>query len=85
MKSLLLACTVAIVGSVAASALADDTTTATPGSYTMPLQTIYGRANRPLVFIAIRPPTAASQAGAAHESLRESLLQQSVPAAMKGK
>jgi hypothetical protein len=51
-----------------------------PGVLVLPPRTIYGRPNRPMVQIEIRPLSATSAAGAAHETLRTSLVNQSQPA-----
>jgi hypothetical protein len=83
--------TVAIVLAAAAAsfalaspAAADETRAAAgPGYYVMPVQTVYGRPNKPLVQIVLKTPTAAEAAGAAHESLRASLMAQSTPAGLK--
>ena len=48
----------------------------------IPTTTIYGRPNKPMVSIEIRPVSAAAEAGAAHEQLRQSTLLKSQPAAM---
>ncbi len=74
----------AAVLAVAAPALADDTAavaTTAPGVIVLKPRTIYGRPNRPMVVIDIRPLSAAAAAGAAHESLRTSLVGQSQPSA----
>jgi hypothetical protein len=65
-------------------AAADDTKAAAgPGFYVMPTQTVYGRPNKPLVQIVLKTPSAAHEAGTAHESLRASLMAQSTPAGLK--
>jgi hypothetical protein len=49
----------------------------------LPTQTVYGRPDKPMVQIFVKTPTAAQAAGAAHESLRQSLMAQSMPAGLK--
>jgi len=75
-----------VVPAIAVPALADPTVTVkvTPGTGTMviPTTTIYGRPNRPMVQIEIRPVSAAAAAGAAHEQLRQTTLLQSQPATL---
>jgi hypothetical protein len=75
-----------VVPAIAVPALADPTVTVkvTPGTLVTPTMTIYGRPNRPMVSIEIRPVSAAAEAGAAHEQLRQSTLLKSQPAAMSG-
>jgi hypothetical protein len=51
-----------------------------PGVWVMPEQTVYGRPNRPMVQIDVRPLSAAAAAGAAHETLRTTMVNQSQPA-----
>jgi hypothetical protein len=66
---------------VVVPAFADGTAPKTgPGVLVMPDHTIYGRPNRPMVQIEIRPLSAAAAAGAAHETLRTSLVNKSQPA-----
>jgi hypothetical protein len=79
MKSLLagmMLCS-AVLG--ATPAWADPTVTAT---MVMPSRTIVGRLDKPMVVIVVKAPTAASQAGAAHEALRASLMKRYEPATL---
>lgn len=80
MKSLLAVAlaTVAILAAFPASA--DPTVTTT---LVMPTRTILGRIEKPMVVIVVKTPTAASQAGAAHEALRASLMKQYEPATLR--
>jgi len=64
---------------LSAAASADET----PGVYTTPVVTIYGRPNKPSVVIELTRPTAAAAARAAHEGMRNAWLERSVPAALK--
>lgn len=51
---------------------------------TLPVITVYGkRPAKPSMTIELTRPTAAREAGAAHEDLRKSLLEASMPAALK--
>jgi hypothetical protein len=96
-KRLVLALAAAALGLpiVAIPALADPTTTAAaskPASsatpvqvYVVPTVTVYGRAAKPLVVVVVKHPTAAQEAGAAHESLRETNLARSEPAALRAR
>ena len=74
-----------VVPVFAAPALADPTvaTKVSPGTMAIPTTTIYGRPNKPMVSIVIRPASAAAEAGAAHEHLRQSILIKSQPASMR--
>lgn len=88
MKRLVLATAAAALALpiLALPALADPTTTAaTPGPqvYVVPTVTVYGRAAKPLVVVIVKRPTAAQEAGAAHEALRETTLARSAPAALQ--
>jgi hypothetical protein len=80
MKSLLVTVLVAAGALSATTAFADPTVTVT---FRMPERTIFGRIEKPMVVIEVKTPTAASQAGAAHEALRASLMKQYEPAALK--
>ena len=79
MKSLVAFALAAAAVLAALPAAADPTA---PGTLVMPSRTIYGRVDRPMVVIVVKTPTAASQAGAAHESLRASLMKQYEPATL---
>ncbi len=70
---------------IAVPALADPTATPVPGPSVLvtPTITIYGRPDRPQVIVLIKPPTAAHEAGAAHEVLRASLLVRAEPATLR--
>jgi hypothetical protein len=48
----------------------------------MPERTILGRLDKPMVVIEVKTPTAASQAGAAHEALRATLMKRYEPATL---
>ncbi|HEY1697217.1 MAG TPA: hypothetical protein VGG39_33885 [Polyangiaceae bacterium] len=80
MKSLLAVVLVAAGVLSVQPAFADPTVTVT---LRMPERTILGRIDKPMVVIVMKTPTAASQAGAAHEALRASLMKQYEPAALK--
>jgi hypothetical protein len=80
MKSLFATVLVAASVLVATTALADPTVTVT---LRMPERTIMGRIEKPMVVIEVRTPTAASQAGAAHQVLRASLMKHYEPATLK--
>ena len=79
MKSLLTGMLVCSALLAASSAWADPAVTAT---MVMPARTIIGRLERPMVVIVVKPATAASEAGAAHEALRASLLKRYEPATL---
>lgn len=70
---------------LAVPALADPTTApaASAQVYVVPTVTVYGRPAKPLVVVLVKRPTAAQEAGAAHEVLRETTLARSEPAALK--
>lgn len=97
MKRLVLALAAAALGlpMVAVPALADPTTAASaskPASsnapvqvYVVPTVTVYGRAAKPLVVVVVKHPTAAQEAGAAHDALRTATLARSAPDALKGR
>jgi hypothetical protein len=65
-------------------AMADPTVSVavTPGTMVIPTTTIYGRPNKPLVAIIIRAQSATDAAGAAHEQLRQTLVNKSEPGTM---
>jgi hypothetical protein len=64
--------------------LAPATASADPaGTVQVPLITIYGRPAHPAVTIVLTRPTAAREAGIAHEAVRQSLMKQSMPPALK--
>ena len=73
-----------VVPAFAVPALADPTVpvTVAPGTFVMPVYTVYGRPNRPMVSIVLRPASAIDAAGAAHELLRQAIVARSEPAAM---
>ncbi len=90
MRSVALASTVLCVAFCAGPALADGTPPAGAApapspTYTMATHDVVIRVAKPAVLVDIKRPTAAAEAGAAHEGLRASLLLQSVPPAMKTK
>jgi hypothetical protein len=72
---------------LAVPALADPPAVSAPGPevYVVPTVTVYGRPQRPLVAIVVKHPTAAQEAGAAHESLRASTLARSEPASLQSR
>ncbi|MGH7293413.1 MAG: hypothetical protein ACRELB_00700 [Polyangiaceae bacterium] len=80
MKSFLvvLVASVALLG--AATASADPTVTTT---MVLPSRTIFGRLEKPMVVIVVKRPSAASQAGAAHEAMRTRLMKQYEPVALR--
>jgi hypothetical protein len=80
MKTLLAALLAAAAALAAVPAGADDTVKVAPGTIVLPWRTIYGRPDKPMVVIEIKPLSAAAAAGAAHESLRTTLVNQSQPA-----
>jgi hypothetical protein len=55
-----------------------------PGRVTLPTVVVEGRAPLPLVVVDLRQPTAAHEASAAHEALRERWLRASIPATLRG-
>jgi hypothetical protein len=73
-----------VVPAFAVPALADPTVTVTiaPGTMVVPTYTVYGRPNRPMVSIEIRPLSATDAAGAAHDRLRQATLLKNEPATM---
>jgi hypothetical protein len=92
MKSLLAAALAVAAALTAAPASADGSAPkvpdgavqkSAPGVIVLPDRVIYGRPNRPMVQIDIRALSATSAAGAAHETLRASLVNQSQPATMR--
>lgn len=84
MKSALVFAAVAIATTLSTgAALADPTDADGPGVLHLSVQKVYGRPNRPMILIDIRTPTAASAAGAAHETVRASLLDRAEPPAMR--
>jgi hypothetical protein len=70
---------IAALMTLSTSALADES----EGVRTLPMITIYGRAPKPSVVVEIRGPTAAREAGLAHEGLRDRLMAQSIPPALR--
>jgi hypothetical protein len=75
----------AVLVTVAVRADADDEATAAPGRvFTLPVVVVHGRVPRPLVVIDLRQPTAAHEAGAAHDTMRDAWLRASVPATLRG-
>jgi hypothetical protein len=72
-----------VVPAFAVPALADPTVTVTvtPGTMVIPTYTVYGRPNRPMVAIEIRPLSATDAAGAAHDRLRQATMLKSEPGA----
>jgi hypothetical protein len=79
MKSLLAFALAASAIVVSVPAAADPTA---PGTLVLPTRTIYGRLDKPKVVIVVKTPTAASQAGEAHEGLRAALMKQYEPATL---
>jgi hypothetical protein len=76
MKTALAAALIVAGLGTSAPAVADPTVTVT---LKMPERTIYGRPDKPMVVIDVKTPTAASQAGAAHETFRAALMRQYEP------
>ena len=73
---------------VAVPALADPPAVApapAPQVFVVPTVTVYGRAQKPLVVVVVKHPTAAQEAGAAHASLRASTLERSEPASLQSR
>ncbi len=92
MKRLLLALAAASLAlpMFAVPALADPTTAAPPPAspaqvYVVPTVTVYGRAAKPLVVVVVKRPTAAQEAGAAHDALRTTTLARSAPPSLQGR
>jgi len=75
----LLLLSVLAVPSVAAA----DETTCEPGFVCMKTVIVYGRAPKPLVVIELQHPSAAKQAGAAHEEMRAEWIQKLEPATLR--
>ena len=86
MKSFVLAAAAAACLCAAMPAQADPTGPAhgdaTVTTIRLPSRDIVGRIRKPLVVIVVKAPSAASQAGAAHEALRDALLDRAEPATM---
>ena len=87
----LAAAAAAVLSTFASTSLADgngndDVTVAirTPGHTTLPTVVVYGRIQRPLVIVDMRQPTAAHEAAAAHEDMKEAWLKASVPKGLQG-
>lgn len=76
----LVATTVFAVTCLAMPARADETT---PATTTLPTITIVGRPARPNITVVLTRPTAAREAGAAHEAVRKALVEASVPATLR--
>ena len=89
MKRLVLALAAAALAlpMLAVPALADPPAAAAPGPqvYVVPTVTVYGRAQKPLVVVVVKHPTAAQEAGAAHETLRATTLNRSEPASLQSR
>ena len=60
-----------------------DGNTCEPGFVCLKPQIIYGRPPKPLVVIELRHPSAATQAGAAHEDMRAEWIQKLEPATLR--
>ena len=88
MKSLVAVALVAVSSLAAVPAWADGPDQAVlvqrsaPGVIVLADRTIYGRPNRPMVVIDVKPLSAAAAAGTAHEGLRTSLVNGLEPSAM---
>jgi hypothetical protein len=76
MKKAILILSLAAVPLFATTASADDET---PGSFTTKTVVIVGRPNKPSVVIELTRPTAARAAGAAHEELRQKMIESMRP------
>ena len=85
MKVFVLAALAAAAVFAAMPASADPTSPAAAPTVQVPEHTFYVRLDKPHVVIHVATPTAASAAGAAHESLRASLMRQYEPATMRAK
>jgi hypothetical protein len=86
MKKLGLALNLGVVTLLLCSSLAyADSDQNTEGGvvHTIPIITVYGRAPKPSVVIELSRPTAAHEAGSAHEYLRERLTAQSIPPGLR--
>ena len=70
MKKALLGLTVLAISTFASAALADG-----EGSFTTKVVIITGRPNKPSVVIELVRPTAARAAGAAHEEMRQKMIE----------
>ena len=77
MRWLLVLCLL-VVPSIAS---ADET--CEPGFVCLKPITVYGRAPKPLVVIELQHPSAAKQAGAAHEEMRAEWIQKLEPATLR--
>ncbi len=80
-RSLLFALTVCAAAPLfaAAPAFADPTAPAPGHVHVMRTLVVTGRAQRPAVVVVVTRPTAAHEAGAAHQAFREALLARSEP------
>ncbi len=78
-KVLVLAAAAATAVLSALPAAADPTAPAAPPTVQVPEHTFIVRLDKPHVVVDIKTPTAASEAGAAHESLRAWMLRQYEP------
>ena len=90
MKRIVLALAAAalVLPAVAVPALADPPAAPaapSPQVYVVPTVTVYGRAQKPLVVVVVKHPTAAQEAGAAHETLRATTLARSEPASLQSR
>jgi hypothetical protein len=83
MKPFVLAAIAAAAVLAALPALADPTAPAAPPTIVVPEHTFHVRLDKPHVVIDIKTPTAASAAGAAHESMRAWMMRQYEPATMR--
>ena len=69
---------------VALPALGDPTAAAEPGVLKMRVIVVYGRLDKPNAVIEYRTPTAAKEAGAAHEALRAAWVARLAPVPPSG-
>lgn len=83
MKAFVLAAFAAAAVLAAMPASADPTAPAGPPTVQVPEHTFVVRLDKPHVVIDIKTPTAASAAGAAHESMRAWMMRQYEPATMR--
>jgi hypothetical protein len=82
MKFPLIAAVSVATALVVAPALADPPVPAAPPTVQVPEHTFVVRLDKPQVLVDIKRPTAASAAGAAHESLRASMMRLYEPATL---
>jgi len=84
MKARLAASVLALGTILAATALADETNTACEAGYQcLKPVIVYGRPPKPIVVVELVRPTAAHEAGAAHEEMKLEWLKKAEPKALR--